>query len=250
MLWTKSWMETRWRFLIGLALLICSAGATVFTYPKVLQLLPLVPAHGNGEIGRRLREAAELVREYRGYVWSEWFRQNLPQTWTLFAVLLGTGGSLTTASGGGTLFTLSMPVSRHRVLGVRAATGLTELLVLAFVPSLLIPLLSPAIGQSYGVGNALVHSACMFIAGSFFFSMASLLSTEFGDIWRPMLIALAAAIVIRFFEKVLPYGIFHIMSAESFFRRGEVPWAGLLAAAALAAAFQYGAAMNIARRDF
>jgi hypothetical protein len=250
MLWYKSWLETRWRFLIGLVLLIGSAAVTVFTYPQVLKLLQLVPAHAGGEVGRRIRESVELVREYRGYVWSEWFRQNLPQTWTLFAVLLGTGGSLTQASGGGALFTLSMPVSRKRMLGVRTVTGLMELLVLAFVPSLVIPLLSPGIGQSYGVGNALVHSSCLFIAGSVFFSLACLLSTAFGDIWRPLLIALAAAAVLGLCEKVLQYGIFHVMSAESYFRRGDLPWAGLLVAAALSVAMQYGAAMNVARRDY
>ncbi len=48
MLWYKSWVETRSRFLIGLALLICSAAATVFTYPKVLQLLTMMPAADTG----------------------------------------------------------------------------------------------------------------------------------------------------------------------------------------------------------
>jgi hypothetical protein len=101
MLWYKSWLETRWRFLIGLALLVCSAAVVVFTYPKVVKLLPLVPSLDvSGEIGRRIREAAELSREYRGYVWSQWFRQNLAQTWTLFAALLGTGGLSAQTSGG------------------------------------------------------------------------------------------------------------------------------------------------------
>src|SRR5260370_15354436 len=35
MLWYKSWLETRWRFLIGLVLLLFSALSTVFTYPQV-----------------------------------------------------------------------------------------------------------------------------------------------------------------------------------------------------------------------
>jgi len=148
MLWYKAWLETRWRFLIGLALLICSAAAIVITYPKVVKLLPLVPSlEVSGEIGRRIRESAELSREYRGYVWSQWFRQNMAQSWTIFAVLLGTGGLLSQAAGGGALFTLSLPVSRKRLAGIRAATGLGELLLLAFVPSILLPLLSPAIGQ-------------------------------------------------------------------------------------------------------
>ena len=85
----------------------------------------------------------------------------MTQMLSLFAVLLGTGGLLSQASGGGALFTLSLPVSRKRLLGVRAATGLAELLALAFVPPLLLPLLSPAVGQSYGIGDALVHGACL-----------------------------------------------------------------------------------------
>jgi hypothetical protein len=255
MLWYKSWLETRWRFLIGLVLLICSALSTVFTYPQVLRLLPMVPAHLSGEIGRRIHEAAELARDFRGYVWSDWFRQNLPQTWTFFAVLIGTGGLLSHSSGGGTLFTLSMPVSRKRLLGVRTATGLIELFALAFVPALFIPLFAPAIGQHYGVGSALVHSACLFIAGSVFFSLAALLSTIFTDIWRPLLIALGVAVLISIVEQILQvsrvsFGIFHVMHGESYFRTGALPWAGLLASAALSVLLQYGAAVNITRRDF
>src|SRR5260370_29538358 len=135
MLWYKSWLETRWRFLIGLVLLMCSAAATVLAYPKVMKLMPLVPTLAlSGEIGRRIKEAAELVRDYRGYVWSQWFRQNLTQTWTIFAVLLGTGGLLSQTSAGGALFTLSIPASRHPPLGGRAVPGLAELPGLALVP--------------------------------------------------------------------------------------------------------------------
>ncbi len=43
MLWYKSWLETRWRFIIGLVVLMCSAAGTVLAYPKVIKLMPLVP---------------------------------------------------------------------------------------------------------------------------------------------------------------------------------------------------------------
>ena len=82
-----------------------------------------------------------------------------------------------------------MPVSRARVLGVRAATAVAELLALALIPSLMLPLLSPAVGQSYGFADALVHGTCVFVAGLIFFSLAFLLSSVFSDIWRPLLIA-------------------------------------------------------------
>jgi hypothetical protein len=256
MLWYKSWLETRWRFLIGLVLLVCSAAAIVIAYPRLMKLLPphVSSIEVSGELGRRIREAAELSREYRGYVWSQWFRQNLAQTWTLFAALLGTGGLFAQTASGGALFTLSLPVSRSRLLGVRAATGLAELLTLAVIPSLLIPLLSPAIGESYGVGSALVHSICLFIAGSVFFSLAFLLSTMFSDVWRPLLIVVFLSTALSFVEQVFrdawPFAVFRVMSAEGYFRGDGLPWLGLLASAALSVAMLYAATMKLARQDF
>jgi ABC-type transport system involved in multi-copper enzyme maturation permease subunit len=255
MLWYKSWLETRWRFLIGLALLMLSAAATVLTYPEVVKLLTLVPkADLSGPIGRRVAEAMELSRDYRGYLWSQWFVQKVPQLGTLFAVLLGSGGLLAQASGGAALFTLSLPVTRSRLLGIRTATGLLEWLALAFVPSLLLPLLSPAVGQSYGVAQALVHSACAFVAGAVFFSLAVLLSTVFSDVWRPPLIVLCAAFVLAVFEllfrELSRYSPLGVMSAEVYFRGGGLPWLGLVASAAVSAAALYAASRNLARQDF
>jgi hypothetical protein len=255
MLWYKSWLETRWRFVIGLVLLMFSACGTVLAYPQVVKLLPLAPAvDASGEIGRRVLEAMELARSYRGYVWLQWYRQNMLQMWAVFAVLLGTGGLLAQTSGGGALFTLSLPVSRSRLLGVRAATGLAELLVLAFVPSLLLPALSPTVGQTYGFGDAIVHSACMFIAGTVFFSLAFMMSTVFNDVWRPLLIVVGVAAVLAFFGAVFPdfsrYSVFTVMSGEAYFRGGGLPWLGLLASAAVSAATLYAATRNIARQDF
>ena len=208
----------------------------------------------NGVINQQIKEAVQLASEYRGYVWLQWFRQNLPQTWTIFAALLGAGGLLAQTSGGGALFTLSLPVSRARLLGVRAATGLTELFLMAIVPALLIPAVSPLIGQTYSVTDAVVHSLCLFIAGTVFFNLAFLMSTVFTDVWRPALIAIVIALVLSFAEQVSPdvsrYGIFRVMTAQTYFRTGELPWAGLLATAGASAALCYAAVLNISRRDF
>jgi hypothetical protein len=255
MLWHKAWLETRWRFLIGLALLTMSACGVVFAYPRVLELMPLVPSvDTGGELGRRIREAADLSRSYRGYVWSQWFSNNLPQAATLFAALLGTGGLLSRSAGTGVLFTLSLPASRQRIVGVRAAAGLAELLVLIAVSTLALPLLSPAIGQRYGLTDAAIHGACQFIAGAVFFSLAFLLSTVFSDLWRPLLLACAVAMVLalgeQLFRDVAPYGLYGVMSGEHYFRTGSVPWLGLLASAAASAALLMAAARNVERQDF
>jgi ABC-2 type transport system permease protein len=251
MLWYKSWLETRWRFLVGLGLLLCAAAAAVLTYPQVLKLLPQVPANVDGVLGERIREAAELARSFRGYVWSSWFRQNLSEGATLFAVLLGTASLLSLS--GGALFTLSLPVSRRRLVGVRAATGLAELFVLVLIPSLLMPLLAPAIGEHYALGSALIHGLCLFIAASVFFSLALLLSTVFGDLWRPLLIALAVAFALVLVDQFLPspaWSLYDVMSGEAYYRTGRLPWGGLLAASAVSAALHSAAVFSFDRRDF
>ncbi|SRR6266542_3202847 len=255
MLWYKSWLDTRWRFLIGFALIACSAAAVVFSYPKVLQLLPAAAtSQVGGEIGRRIREAAELAREYRGFVWSEGFRQNLAELATLFAVLLGTGGLVSQPSGSGMLFTLSLPVSRIELLGVRAATGLAELFALAVTPAVVIPFLSPAIGEHYSVIAALAHAVCLFVAAGAFFSLAVLLSSIFTDMWRPLLIALgiamAIALVEQFAGELSRYGIYGVMSGEQFFRTGRLPWTGLIVASMASMGMLYAASLNLATRDF
>ena len=253
MIWYKAWLETRWRFFIGLAILSCSAIGVVLTRPEVVKLMPLANSmEVSGEIGRRIQEAVALSREYRGYVWVQWFSQNLAQMGTFFAVLLGTGGLLSQSSAA--LFTLSLPITRNRLLGIRAAVGLGEWLVLVFASSLLIPLLSGSVGETYGLGNTAIHGACAFVAGAAFFSLALLLSTMFDDIWRPLLVALLVAIVLALIPQIVrdlaPYSIFRVMSAENYFRSGRLPWLGLLAVAAASAAMLYRAAINLTHRDF
>lgn len=255
MLWYKTWLETRSRFLIGLVVLLFSAGSTVLIYPELSKLLPAMPTVDlSGPIGRQVSESLELSRTYRGYVWLQWFVNGMPKTWALFAILLGAGGLLSQASRGGAMFMLSLPVSRERLLGIRAGTALAELLVLAIVPPVLVVLLSPAVGQSYGLGDALVHGVCLFIAGTVLFSLTFLLSTVFTDIWRPPLIVAGAAMCVSFAEQMVyglsRYSLFGVMSAESYFRDGAIPWVGLAVTAAASAALLYVATLNLARHDF
>ena len=172
MLWYKSWLETRWRFLIGLALLMLlgrrhrlrlSAGDEADSADSAISTRAARSAGAS-------KRPSRLQRDYRGYIWSQWIRQNLTQMATLFAVLLGTGGLLSQRS---ELFTLSLPVSRRRLVSVRAMAGLGELLVIIVVSFLVIPLFSPSVGQRYGVGDgAGPCHLCLFVASAAFFSLA------------------------------------------------------------------------------
>src|SRR4029453_2031389 len=96
MLWHKVWLETRSRFSIGLALMLVVAAGNVFEYPAAARLISQAggAANATGPLGRVIADALAVQRDFRGFVWWEWHRQNLTQMWTLFAVLLGSGGLL------------------------------------------------------------------------------------------------------------------------------------------------------------
>lgn len=258
MLWQKAWLETRGRFIGGLALTAIVGFGTLYDFRATERLLPIVrnidPAtlDTSGPIGAAIREGLQAQQTFRGFVWFQWYRENLTHLVVLFAALLGAGGLLA-RSGGATLFTLSLPVSRARLIGTRAAVGLAELLALAIVPSLAMALLAPSIGQSYSLVDVLVHGVCMFVVGSVFFSLAALLSNDYADVWRPVLIVCVVAAglgMLEYIPAISPYGMFRVMNGETYYRHAGLPWIGLVLNAGIAATLLRTAAVNLARKDF
>ena len=254
MLWHKAWMETRWRFITALLILTVMSGAKVYEYVVTLRMMPLAESVLSGDsspLGAALRDAVEVQREFRGFVWYNTFRDNLTTMGVLFAVLLGCGGLLAESKKGSALFTLSLPVTRKQLMGARIGTGLAQCFAIAMVPPLVIPLLAPVIGQQFSVIDALAHGLCLFFVGALFFSLASFLSTLFGDIWRPLLIAVGIACIAAIAQVAAPeMGLFKVMSGESYFRNGTLPWMGFVTTAVLASALLYSAAETLERRDF
>jgi hypothetical protein len=255
MLWKKAWLETRSRFIAGVLILTVMTGVKVYEYVVTLRAMPaaesVLSGAGNTPLGNAIRDAIAVQREFRGFIWYTAYRDNLTTMGVLFAVLLGCGGLLAEARKGSALFTLSLPVTRRQLLGARTATGLAQCFVIAMIPPLAIPLLAPSVGQQYSIVDALAHGLCLFFVAALFYSLASFLSTVFGDFWRPMLIAFFIACVAAMAQFAAPeFGLFRVMSGEAYFRNGTLPWMGFVTTAVLASALLYSAAETLERRDF
>jgi hypothetical protein len=253
MVWHKAWLDTRWRFLIGFAVLAVVAAGVVVEYTQIEGFLPLLsgaePPAAENPIGAAIAGAFEAQKTYRGFVWYNWFRQSL--TFLLVAALLGSGSPFA-PPGRGLLFTLALPAPRGAWFRARAGLVLAQLFVLVLVPSLAFPLLSPAIGEQYGLGEAFVHALCVFTVATVFASLALCLSTALDDVWRPLLITALIGMCFGFFEIAIPAftGPFSVMAAESYFESGTLPWTGLAISVLLTAALLYLAKTSVARRDF
>ena len=156
MLWYKAWLDTRWRFLLGLALLLVFACGTVASFSTVQEFVASVSPSaisGSEDLRQEFEESLEIMRTFRGYIWLQWFQQNFSGLLTIFAALLGSGSPLV-QSGSGALFSLALPVSRGRWIAARAGAGLAELLVLALAPSVAFAALAPFIGEQLSVGRS------------------------------------------------------------------------------------------------
>ena len=254
MLWYKSWLDTRSRFLIALIVLLVFACGTVLSFPKVRELVAAVePAAVTADesLRQEIEESREALRTFRGYAWSQWFAGNFPTLLVLVAALLGSGSPLV-KSGSGALFSLALPASRGRWIGTRAGLGLAELFVVALAPSLLLVALAPFVGEQLELSETIVYGLSAFVGASVFFSVAMFWSTVFNDVWRPLLFTCLVWIATVAIGAVLPEGrgIFAAMMGETYFYDGTLPWAELLLSAAAAPALVYAAAANVARRDF
>jgi ABC-2 type transport system permease protein len=201
MLWYKAWLETRFRFLIGAALVTGCSAFFVLGNPFIL---------GTWREWQQLHphetEQAWILRatvDYPYFIWHFVFRVLLQQLWVLCAVLIGFGGLARESAQGTAGFTLSLPGSRRRLVSVRAAVGCIEIAALGLIPALVIPALSIFIEKPYPVAQGISHTLLMVLGGLVFFSLGILLSTVIESEHTPTLIGVA--VVTLFYFVLTPY---------------------------------------------
>lgn len=158
MLWFKGWLETRIRL--------------VFVF-VVVALMMLTQAYGGARVDVRA-----VIFMAGTSMW-------------LICVFLAAAGiatqqGLQAAKGlhGSTLFTLTLPVSRLRLLTVRAFLGWLEMACGIGWICCLLWFLFPAIRDRATPGEIVEYAAVLIVCGSFFYCITVLLATFLDDLWR------------------------------------------------------------------
>jgi hypothetical protein len=251
MLLQHAFLDTRWRFLIGLVILSLSAAFIALGYPQVLALSQAVTPAPDATLGHEIATAMQMAKRYDSYVWSEWFQQNGAQQVSFFAILVGLGGLLSQTAAA-RLFTLSLPVSRERLLGARAAAGLAQVFALTLAPAVVIVAVSPLISRSFPLLDALAYALCAFAGSAVFFGLAFLFSSMFANVWAPLVLALCTGAALRALDQMTggAFSLLQMMHGESYFNGQGLPWPMLLVSAALSSALIYAGVRVMARQDF
>jgi hypothetical protein len=239
MLWYKMWRETRIRFAIGAAALLWMCGAVV-------------------ALQRQVRDHADGPMTYSHYIWSAVYKANVQDLFILMVIVLGLGGILQEREQGTAGFTLSLPVGRWRLVATRAATGLVQAGILALLPALLIPLLSPLVGESFPLSRALQFSALWTGGGMLVFALAFFFSVVSTGAYSPAIATLAALlgysafVDLPWFKRYPALDLFEVMHGtllSTSQAEASLPWLSLGLYALMAFSLIFAAGAIVARSD-
>ncbi len=174
MLWHKAWWEVRIRLLLAVALAPYLLYLVVWEAPP--ELLEKTPNLSTAELSAKIWKI--FVLDCGGVLFP-----------VSAKILAGAGINAQTSMGmargfhGSMSFLLSLPVSRARLLAVRATAGaiLTLLLGLATVAAFFV--LAPERGLAYSVPALLPSLGGMLVVTAFFYAMAVLFTALFDEFW-------------------------------------------------------------------
>jgi ABC-2 type transport system permease protein len=238
MLWYKEWLETRARFLISLFGMAAMCAYTVY--------------HGD--------------REALPYTGASYYRMVLHSGHTLLATmwvaavnLLMMGGLVREKAVGAAAFTLALPVSRARLLGVRIAAGFMQAMALAIVPASAIFMVGSTMGKTHSLSQAAFHTILLGGGGLLFFAIALLISSMVeGEYTAPVVsfgivVLLAVALNGNAWREYSPWDF--ISGAAYWDRRsaqlvGPIPWLSVAVYVGLAGMLTWASIKVIQRREF
>jgi hypothetical protein len=259
MIWYKTWIKTRWGFVFNLLLFaVLAFGAIPRDPAKLARRIARLQSAGQ-QFGADAHRVIETLSSFQGIVWDSWFKLLLT-AWPMVAVAMGaillhtTCQVMGSTQSGSVLYTLSLPVTRRRVLLAPAVIAAAELMALSLVPSVLLSLLSELKGETFPVGDAVIYALLVALGGMVFFGFSFLLSTILKNGWTAIFIGWGAVIALwlpSWMAESHPWwSLLRVMSGQDYLLNHRIPWIGLGFCVAMSAAMFTLSIRIFERRDF
>lgn len=232
MLFKKSWWETRFMLLVTIVVLVAFAlwiGLASFDATEWSYKLQRNAALTNAD--------RQSLDNFQGRMWTIWFKSIIAWVWTLYSILLGAACHIFTAAYAPSQtaipnWTLSLPITRRRMLLTQATMAFGEVVLLAIVPSLLLSAATRLRGMEFSFANALLYSLLTVGGGAVFFGASYLLALLIRN-WLvgAAITAAVAGAAVGFLESIdarPAWSPFTVMAGDSYFFHGHIPWLGVL----------------------
>ncbi len=237
MLWYKVWMETRWRFLVCLALVLLPSYGFL-TWRVLLDV--------DGPAGY-------LKSLFGSY-------QIAAVIWLLSAILLGLGGLVREKAVGSSSLTLALPVSRGRLVAVRVGVGVAEAIALAVAPWVSNILTSVFKGTPFSMSQG---GCCILLlagGGMVYLALAVLISSVIEGEYTSLGVALGVVILAfdlsRRVDWLKGLNLIPLVTGNGYINKGTflfseaLPWSRILASLSVAALMILASIGIIQRREF
>ena len=240
MLWMKNWMETRWRVLSAIGVIVVLS--FLFTLP------PREGPNPNASVGPEAR---------LGFFISGFFFFFVMEAVILASAGIKTQAPFRTNRGlhGSMHFTLSLPVSRMRIMATRITMGIAELLAFIFIGTVALRLvLIPKFPElHFSLGDFAAYLVTTFAVVAMCFFLATLLSTFLDDAWQAwgtlILLGLIRGLstLITIPESIDP---FRTVSMGSPLVTHSIPWAVVAVSVAMCGVLLLGSMKLVQNRDY
>jgi len=235
-LWYKSWLETKPRFLTSLATL------TLFCAVFVYHAQGLIRPEWTLDLNRLL-----FVNQ-----------QFLVIMWVLSVVLLGMGGIIREKAIGTSSLTLALPVGRMRLLISRIGVGLLEAIALGLVPWLAVVGVMSIVNKSIPISQVTSYVVLLVAGGLVFFAMGVLVSSLVGGEYTAPALAFGIVLLVAIISDAWfrEYSVWRLVTGDLSINRGtyllpqHLPWLGILASLCLALLMMAASVFSLQKRDF
>jgi hypothetical protein len=235
MLWFKAWLETRWRFgfLIGSVLMIW---LTPLWLPSLGLRLP------SGIPASRLWLGIHLGSVLLYIIAATFLAGSGINSQTTYGLNSGFHGSM--------LFTLSLPISRRRLLFVRAGLGALQTVVLVAIMAAFTLFQRPG---STSAAQSLAYVARAAICTMAVYALSVLLACLLDEVWQLMASCLCWTVVLVLqtrFNIIARLSPLRGMSLISFPITAPMPWSLLVWSFVLTCGLLYASVLVLQRKEY
>jgi len=222
MLWYKAWLETRWRALVFMSMMLFS----------------VFQAHYQGHL--KIGPGVLYI---------------LPLFWLIFPAVLAGSGIATEApvqplkgTHGSMYFTLALPISRLRLLVGRAFFGLIEVFAVIVVVSAVAAVAFPEIRNATTLADGCRYAVTVLLCGAGVYGLSTLFSTFLAQQWQ-VWATMGAVFLLRLLAGTNLF-IFRAMAQDSPLITHTLPWAAMGASLGIGMLFFLAAARVVQTRQY
>lgn len=240
MLWYKVWLETRWRMLMPLSMILFAAWLAHSTGGSK----PMNPHAANGFLGT--------------------VSATISFFWMMGAFILAGSGVATEAVfqakkgiHGSMYFTLGLPVSRYRLFAVRVGVGLLETFALILFAYCIVTILLSVPGGHTDLADALRSVITLLLCAVGFYGLSTLLSTILDQLWQVWGSMIVFVFLGWLFERpgVPPsFNVFRVIAGAAAGMAhtpvGDMPWAAIAVSLCAGAAFLLAALRVVTTKEY